>query len=219
MSTRLVIRTFVRDCLQEPSAKHWTDPMLNALIDDAVEEVYGKIAFNVEGDWYTQEADADTNIVSGTKRYAWPTIATPARKMIRFDRVERVGADTPDPYDLGEVTKDERHYYTSAGVWYGVPKFYHEPPYIVLLPTPTTSVTGGLRFHGVWEHGPLASDSAEPIFPSRYHRLVGYYAAMMALGLDESSPVWIAQNYVKGVSKMLGELPLHTVTESRDLGA
>lgn len=212
--TRSEILTLVRSILQEPSAKKWTDANLVTMIDDAVEEIYGIIAFECDGNWYVERATTDTNIVAGTAQYAWPTKGTtPVRNMIRLDRVERV--NTTYPWDLVVISKEDRHRYISSTGDYPL-QMYVEAPYVWLVPTPTVSVTGGLRFHGVWEHGALAATSSSPSFPTRYHPLVAYRAAMDALGVDETSPMWAARKYASGLRKLVTEMTPSMIGTIRD---
>ena len=212
--TRTQLRAFVRTVLQEPSAKKWTDAVLDALLDDATEHLWSMLANNVEGAWYEEESTAQ-NIVSGTERYAWPTKGTtPARNMMRLTRVERVNVDTP--YDLDDIPKSDRHAYLNAGsAVYSTFRYYQEPPYIVLVPSPTVSETGALVYHGVFEHGNLQSDADSPRLPTRFHRLVAYYAAMMALGLDETAATWPAPSYASGVAQMISDCQTHEISYTK----
>jgi hypothetical protein len=202
--TRAELRTETRQLVQEPTAKKFTDAMLNSWLDRSVEKVWASLVFGIRDGYGVEESSSDTSIVSGTSRYAWPDKSS--RKMIRLERVERVGASISYPYDLIEIAKDERHEYTSAASSDYPRVYYPEAPYIVLVPTPTASIASALRFHGTWEHGYFSGDSASPSFPTRYHYLVAYRAAMMALHLDESSGEWVAQEYARGVLDMIGEM-------------
>lgn len=212
--TRSELRTEVRQQIQEPTAKKFTDAMLNSWLDRSVEKVWARLAFGVRDGYGVEESSSDTSIVSGTARYAWPDKSS--RKMIRLERVERVGSDIQYPFDLVEISKEERHDYTVAGTTAYPRVYYPEAPYIVLVPTPTASIASALRFHGTWEHGSFSGDSASPSFPSRYHFLVAYRAAMMALHLDETSGEWIATEYTKGLLDMLGDMQPDRPVYSRD---
>lgn len=162
-------RTLLRRRLQEPTTVQWTDAELTSLINLGVSDVQ-KVIQGPDPDAYI--TSADQNIVADQADYDLPTGAWwPVQVGVLDDDGDMV--DLGDPITLVEAIEPSDSTSETRWVRYGRK--------IRLSPTPTESVTNGLRVYFIQSLAASVEGDALPV-PDPLHGLVVLYAEKWALG-------------------------------------
>jgi len=175
--TRLDLRTLLRRRLQEGTADNWSDAILNTILDHALSRMIGEVK---RVDPFAFVTTSLVNTVSGTATYAKPADAWGIYEVALLDSatseyrpIKRIEYDlTRPPNSL-----------TSAPT-YGDTTWYHFGTSVGIYPTPTASVTNGLRYT-YFPNDTFADDSDSPTFHVSLHYGVVLWAAMIAIGETE----------------------------------
>jgi hypothetical protein len=180
--SQLKVRT--RRYLKEETAStsHWSDDFLQQLINAQYRLRCAQLQSAFEG-WFVNVATRDLEADVG--RYSWPSNFQRETKLelvredgrtVPLQRFERHGEINPPPVSGGD------DYFPT---WRPLSNGF------VLEPTPTTTVSGGLRieYEGLPEELTAAGDVLHPSFPSQLDELVVLDAAIAAFdaeGMQES---------------------------------
>ena len=162
--TRSEVRTFVRKIIDEPFATGtWSNAMLNAHIDAAYEFLVNKVR-NANSKHYYSTSTITT--VATTRNYDLPTDCIASNI---FDLTDS------DGYSL--VADDIRNFNTTDT---GTEAVYYDVVNndVYLDPVPSSVKTYTLSYFRV--PTALSADTTELDFPTGFHRIVSYKAAILA---------------------------------------
>jgi len=159
----------VRSRADEDTADFWTNSMLTTWLNQASLE----LAFRLEN---LEEMDTQ-NTTSGTANYTLPS------DCIKLLRVQ------VDSLPLRPITFSRLDAFETKGSpstdTEGTPEwFYLWKDQIYVYPTPSESVTSGLKILYVKRPAAMSADEDEPDHPEQFHHLLALYALYRALQRD-----------------------------------
>lgn len=153
MSTRLQLRTRVRQYLDETNEAYWTDVEINNWINQSYFYYYNWIVQSFEG-YFTK--DILINIVAGQAKYPVPS------DFFKVKLLEQVIENKTQPLTYFDRL-DSPNYTSGIGEVFAVNFTYRfEGRNIVLEPTPTSNLTGGLRLEYISTPTGMSTDGSSP---------------------------------------------------------
>lgn len=185
MTTLTTFLTRVREQLDEPIARFWTDANLTTWINDALKDIARKTES-------IQSYNTSVSAVVGTNKYSFPT------DLIRVHRIEFVPTGSTITYTLEPKTQDEMD-----RVWGGFQSSSGYPQYYMIwgypggsstmehkfqvYPVPSATGTFNLYYYRIPTDLTSGSDVAQ--IPNGWDDLVVYYVCYRALQ-KRMSPNW-----------------------------
>lgn len=181
MTTLLQFRTLIRDRLDEPTARFWTDTQLNSWINEAAAD----IARRTE----TLQDRQTQSVVANTREYSLDA------NVLRVYRVEYIptGAGQPTyPLEYRQFNALDSIWHTQSALTTGTPCYFtiwgfSPTNKIILYPTPTRA--GTLRVYVYRLPTATTTDGTTIEVPAGWDSLVIDYAEYSALRKDRD-PRW-----------------------------
>jgi hypothetical protein len=161
--------TWLRRRLQEVSAAQWTDAVLQDYINEGYREL-GDAIKGVDPEWLVYQDSHD--IVASQGRYKYPT---------NMDTLLEVWYRDSATSDYERLDFRRRRSQDNDGSAVTDVSYSTKGRYILVRPTPSSSITKGLRIDYVPVPS-LGEDSAVPDLPAGLHRAIVFAAQLLALG-------------------------------------
>lgn len=172
-----------------------SDGNLYTWINDGYSQLVDEV-ISYNPDYFTKTGTI--NLVAGTREYALPTDCEKIVMVevyndgtwLRYSPLQNIGyLNAPTQQDTYSTTE---------------PKYYLIGSSIGLDPTPTESVTNGIKIYYTYTPTELTSDSSVPAIPARYHHLIKYWAYALYLDRDDEhvSAERMRQRFDAQLSKM-----------------
>jgi hypothetical protein len=126
-----------------------------------------------------------TDLVADQSRYFRPDMSAGVSRVIRYDLLCGTGA-TAEYREIPRLTESQAvpilgdAYTFTSGAQRGNYGYYEQGQEIVIVPTPTTSITNGLQAVCV-EELTLSADLDEPRLPLALHHVLAYGGALLAI--------------------------------------
>ena len=170
--TLSTVRTIVRENLEEPSARAWTDAELDRWINEGCRDI-ARITECLR-------ASTTVAVTGGTQTYTGPT------DIVRIYRVqwEPTGSTQKYPLEPREINTLDSVWWTSQSISTGTPQFFYTwgfPPSVTIGLYPTPTVNGNLRVFYARLSADVTNGATTLDIPEGWHDAVAEYATYRAL--------------------------------------
>lgn len=168
MATLSSLRTQVRDYIGEPTAQHWSDALLNRLINNAYREV--AVQTRCVGDDWTADSVADQN-----------DYLLPSQLMLPPDGVIYDYTGTPRELRYSPMKRNWAAWKRAgSGTPLGFTMLRHKERHVLrLMPAPATA-SQKIYVYGAWIPDSLGADDSTIEMPLQAQEAVALFAAYRA---------------------------------------
>ena len=172
------LRTAVRTWVRERSAKTFTAPEVLLALNTIATKVHEIVARLPHAQYLTEVLDT-VNLVAGTATYDWPADS------VHYKTVEVYHSGAGEWVPLEELLPSQRVRGATVLGAAALPQYYiPRKSGIELRPTPSQSLTDGLRFVGSDEYTDMAAEDSTTGLPKLLDAPIEYGAASALLASD-----------------------------------